>query len=128
MGVEVRACCPLGAHVQGVMRETRMVQRRCCTLLMKGLMHGFLPLPMHGSPCNLPMHIPVHMEHTCTRAHALACTCRPWLHGSEGRDSAPGKGAAIATREFLKKVLRSRIAGTTFIVQVRAGCVHARLC
>mmetsp|Transcript_28219 Transcript_28219/g.71949 ORF Transcript_28219/g.71949 Transcript_28219/m.71949 type:complete len:464 (-) Transcript_28219:476-1867(-) len=40
-----------------------------------------------------------------------------WLHGIHGRESAAGRGAAITTREFMKKIMRSRVAGSTFIVQ-----------
>mmetsp|Transcript_25248 Transcript_25248/g.54872 ORF Transcript_25248/g.54872 Transcript_25248/m.54872 type:complete len:452 (+) Transcript_25248:72-1427(+) len=40
-----------------------------------------------------------------------------WLHGSYGRDSAAGRGVSIATREFMRKVMSSRVQGSTFIIQ-----------
>ncbi len=39
----------------------------------------------------------------------------------QGRDTAAGRGAALMTREFIRKVLKKRLAGLTFIIQVRAG-------
>ncbi|GAX80582.1 hypothetical protein CEUSTIGMA_g8019.t1 [Chlamydomonas eustigma] len=39
------------------------------------------------------------------------------LHGSYGRDSAGGRGIAIAAREFLRKTLKSKLQGTTFAIQ-----------
>ncbi|KXZ54119.1 hypothetical protein GPECTOR_5g220 [Gonium pectorale] len=47
-----------------------------------------------------------------------AVTGKPvWLHGIVGRDSAGGRGAAIATREFMTRTLRRKVAGATFLVQ-----------
>ena len=44
-----------------------------------------------------------------------------YRHGSYGRDSAGGRGVAIAAREFLRKTLKSRLEGTTFAIQARGG-------
>ncbi len=65
-------------------------------------------------------------------------TCRPhqpyrhvpagkptWLHGIVGRDSAGGRGAAYASREFLSRSLKKRVAGTSFLIQVRHGALPA---
>ncbi|PNW78640.1 hypothetical protein CHLRE_09g388800v5 [Chlamydomonas reinhardtii] len=47
-----------------------------------------------------------------------AVTGKPtWLHGIVGRDKAGGRGAAIATREFLTRSLRRKVAGTSFLIQ-----------
>ncbi|GLC46010.1 hypothetical protein PLESTF_000745900 [Pleodorina starrii] len=47
-----------------------------------------------------------------------AVTGKPvWLHGIVGRDSAGGRGAAYATREFMTRTLRRKVAGSTFLVQ-----------
>ncbi|KAG2437453.1 hypothetical protein HXX76_006103 [Chlamydomonas incerta] len=47
-----------------------------------------------------------------------AVTGKPaWLHGIVGRDKAGGRGAAIATREFLARSLRRKVAGTSFLIQ-----------
>ncbi|GIL69837.1 hypothetical protein Vretimale_10115 [Volvox reticuliferus] len=47
-----------------------------------------------------------------------AVTGKPqWLHGIVGRDSAGGRGAAYATREFMTRTLRRKVAGSTFLIQ-----------
>lgn len=47
-----------------------------------------------------------------------AVTGKPtWLHGIVGRDSAGGRGAAYASREFLSRTLKKRVAGTSFLIQ-----------
>lgn len=40
-----------------------------------------------------------------------------WLHGSLVRDSAPGHGVVLATREFLRHTLKTHIDDHTYIVQ-----------
>jgi len=41
------------------------------------------------------------------------------LHGSLGRDTAVAHGLQIAVREFTRRSLFSRTAGTTFAIQAR---------
>lgn len=59
------------------------------------------------------------------RTHAGKPT---WLHGIVGRDSAGGRGAAYASREFLSRTLKKRVAGTSFLIQVRHGPLRGDGC
>lgn len=40
------------------------------------------------------------------------------LHGSLGRDTATGRGVLYATREFLRKVLYTKVQDCSFVIQV----------
>lgn len=42
------------------------------------------------------------------------------LHGSYGREYATGRGVVLATRELLRNEHMGKIAGKTFVIQVRA--------
>jgi glutamate dehydrogenase (NAD(P)+) len=54
------------------------------------------------------------------RGFSPACvTGKPLhLHGSRGRDSAPGRGVVLGAREFLKTSLYTHIQDSTFVIQV----------
>jgi glutamate dehydrogenase (NAD(P)+) len=41
----------------------------------------------------------------------------PHLHGSFGRDTAGGRGVLFGTQAFLRDVLRSKVQGSTFVIQ-----------
>lgn len=49
------------------------------------------------------------------------------LHGSQGRDSAAGRGVAIAAREFMRACLSSRVKGSTFVIQASERAVASSL-
>lgn len=86
----------------------------------------------HGALCGCRNDLPA--ARLRLRARVRAPAGKPvWLHGIAGRDSAGGRGAAIAAREFLRRSLKMPVKGTTFVVQVRervyvGGGADACLC
>eukprot|EP00798_Chlamydomonas_sp_ICE-L_P020967 gene20967-27822_t len=117
---------PFGGAKGGVAVDPKTLSEREAQKLTRKLTHALSPVL--GSMTDIPASdIGTDERHMAwmfdqySKIHGYTpgvVTGKPyWLHGSYGRDNAGGRGIAICTREFLKRILHRKLEGTTFVIQ-----------